>query len=164
MVTDLIYVAKYAIGSQGRKTKGQMTVLNVVAQRKAGLYLLLTAITVLALSGCATRTFYDAPPPMPIPVEPAVDSVLANGVPVRFVWQASRDTDYYEFHIFNRLTSDISQFYRSNLLPASVCGGGLCALTMTFSMPLSDSHAWRVRAVNNAGFTDWSRSIFENTE
>ncbi len=97
---------------------------------------------------------------MPIPVEPAVDTMIASGTPVRFVWRASDTAEHYDFHIFDRTTTDIKKYYRKALKPASVCAATICSLTMTVSMPVDNGHAWRVRAYNSAGNSEWSRTVF----
>lgn len=122
--------------------------------------LLSLAAATLFLGGCASRPYFDAPPLMPEPLEPVVDTVLVNGAPVRFVWRETPNTEFYEFHIFDRTNSDITRYAQAQLKPSSVCGGGICSLTTILSMPIDAGHAWRVRATNNAGFSSWSRSIF----
>ena len=113
-----------------------------------------------ALSGCAGRTYYEQPPTMPVAMEPARDAVLYNGTPVRFVWRAADNAESYDFHIFDRTTSDIQKYSRVALEPESICVDQICSLSMPLNMPVDNGHAWRVRARNSAGYSGWTRLLF----
>lgn len=142
----------------------KMKLVRMIEQSRVSLTLLVLVATTLAMSACTSRIRYEAPPLMPLPVEPITGIALSNAVPTRFVWQAARNTEYYEFHIYDRTTTDIQRYYRTPLRPSSVCGGELCSITITLAMPQDTGHAWRVRAFNNAGFSEWSRTIFSIVE
>lgn len=119
------------------------------------------AIAVWVASGCASKPWYDAPPPMPQPVSPSVSAILGSVDEVEFLWRASEHTEHYDFHIFNAQTSDIDQFMLKGMSVASICQGDLCGITINIgSLPVSERHAWRVRSTNMAGFSGWSRSLF----
>lgn len=113
------------------------------------------------VQGCAWRTYYESPPATPQVLEPVNAAVLGNDVPVRFVWRETADTEHYEFHVFDRTTSDIQRYFKAPLYPSSVCAAGLCSLTLTFDMPVVEGHAWRVRSANSAGKSAWSRTLFK---
>lgn len=115
----------------------------------------------IGVSACTTRVYYENPPLMPVVVEPVAQAVLVNGAPVSFVWRESLNTESYEFHIFDRTNSDIQRYYHSNLMPVTVCAAGLCSITLSLAMPVDKGHAWRVRSYNNAGYSTWSRKIFQ---
>ena len=116
---------------------------------------------VSSVSGCASGPLYDSVPLVPVNVSPAEETEIANNTSVTFVWQASDTAQYYEFHLFNQQTKDINQYFRRNLQAGDVCQGGSCQLTISVSLPEATDHAWRVRAVNNAGFSGWSRTRFD---
>lgn len=115
----------------------------------------------VSVSGCASGTVYDSVPLVPMNVSPSEESEIANNSSVTFVWQASTGAQYYEFHIFNQQTKDINQYYRRNLQASDVCQNGRCELTVSVSLPEATDHAWRVRAVNNVGFSGWTRTRFD---
>ncbi len=120
----------------------------------------LCVIALLAIGGCASEPFYDAAPIVPANVSPVEEADIQKNARTTFIWRASDTALYYEFHIFNQSTKDIQQYYRSNLQASDVCNGGSCQLTMNVDLPVIEDHAWRVRAANNAGFSNWSRTRF----
>lgn len=121
----------------------------------------LCAVLLVTVNACAARTYYEAPPMTPQVLEPADAAVLSNGVPIRFVWRASDTAEHYDFHIFDRTSSDIQRYYRAALRPETICAGGQCSLTLSVDMPADAGHAWRVRAHNSAGNSAWSRRLFQ---
>jgi len=114
----------------------------------------------LLISSCATQPWYDTPPPMPVPVSPEVAAELGPAALVIFTWEATTSTETYDIHIFNAVNSDIDRHMQRGLKPSQVCQDGICSVTMSLSLPASDRHAWRVRSVNVAGFSAWTRNLF----
>lgn len=123
--------------------------------------LLFCILLMVTMQACAIRTYHETPPTMPQAVEPVNAAVFTNGTPVRFVWRATDNTEHYDFHIFDRTTSDIERYYMAALKPESVCAGGLCSVTLNVNMASDTGHAWRVRAYNSAGNSGWTRTIFQ---
>jgi len=122
--------------------------------------MLLAVSPMMVLAGCATGVVYDAPPPAPVNVSPIEQSDMVVNARTTFVWQASANASYYEFHIYNNANSDIEQYARRNLLPDKVCQNGQCSLTLNVALPYKKDHAWRVRAGNNVGLSVWTRTRF----
>lgn len=140
-----------------------MSLLKRLPERKLPALAVLLAVGWIAssVSGCTSERIYDSVPLVPINVSPSEESEIANDSSVTFVWQSSTGAQYYEFHIFNQQTKDINQYYRRNLQAGDVCQNGSCQLTLNVSLPEAADHAWRVRAVNNAGFSGWTRTRFD---
>lgn len=115
---------------------------------------------VFSLSSCASTAWYENPPGMPIVVTPELDSPFLSGQSVTFTWIGSQTAENYDFHLFNAINSDITQYYNRELKPASVCRGESCSITLSVRLPESDKHAWRVRAGNIAGKSSWTRTLF----
>ena len=118
------------------------------------------ALLCVGLGACSLPIAYDEPPPMPLALSPAEEANLIVNAPVRFVWTAVERADHYDFHVFDRETRDISRYYRAELEPGTVCRDGECAVTLSVALPYTHDHAWRVRAGNNAGKSDWTRTRF----
>jgi len=118
------------------------------------------ATVVLALNGCATETLYSTVPTVPVNISPEEESDIVGNSSTTFVWRASENAQYYEFHIFDQVTKDINQHSRGNLRASDVCSDGTCRVTLDVVLPTVQDHAWRVRAANNAGFSGWSRTRF----
>lgn len=114
----------------------------------------------LLIAGCAAGPEYDSPPQTPVNVSPVELSNVVINAQTTFVWQEARNASYYEFHLYNNATSDIEQYMRRNLRANDVCQNGQCSLTLNVALPLKKDHAWRVRAGNNAGLSEWSRTRF----
>ncbi len=112
------------------------------------------------LAGCAGGAVYERPPSIPINLAPAEDANIIANTETTFVWQASADAEYYEFHIFDRSTSDIQKYYMRNLSPGKVCSNGQCSITLNVALPNMKDHAWRVRAGNYVGLSNWTRYRF----
>lgn len=117
-------------------------------------------------SDWSTRNFESVPRPRPLkPVNlsPEVGVDINLGATVEFVWQYDPVVSVYDFHVFNRNTSeDVDYVY--DLLPADVCEADTCSYTTEVTLPVGDNHAWRIRAGNASGKSDWSRSIFNVVE
>ncbi|MGQ7845392.1 hypothetical protein ACUNV4_12995 [Granulosicoccus sp. 3-233] len=149
-----------------------MSTLSVMANRllRAGhgststFMLRTSSIAVLAFLGaCASRPYYDYPPPMPQSLEPVAGAELRAGEPVEFSWRRADDTESYDFHVFNAENSDISRYMKTGLLAADICTADRCSLHLYLSLPDSSRHAWRVRSSNNAGKSAWTRTLFTFT-
>ncbi len=101
------------------------------------------------------------PPATPIPVFPAANADINEGATVTFQWEASTDATTYDFHFFNNREGERGTLpYVLGLDAASVCTDGECAWTTQVELPIASQHAWRVRAVNTAGTSSWSRHTF----
>lgn len=114
----------------------------------------------LMLVGCATTPWYDNPPRTPEPISPAENASLGSIAKVQFTWNATDETESYEFHIFNATNSDIQTYMLKDLRPDKVCQGQICGITLSLSLPESNRHAWRVRSTNIAGASTWTRRVF----
>ncbi|ASJ76258.1 hypothetical protein [Granulosicoccus antarcticus] len=124
---------------------------------------LLTGVAVMAstlLSACASSPWYDNPPPMPGNASPPPGTLVSSKKSVLFVWDATAETESYDFHIFNAENSAIDQYMMVGLNPDEVCSGDTCSINLNVSLPDSDRHAWRVRSSNMAGKSAWTRTIF----
>jgi len=122
-------------------------------------------IAVLAiLAGCATEPYYEAAPITPVNVSPGEDVNIGVNAQMTFVWQSTENTQFYEFHIYNQNSKDTTQYRHDNLREDSVCQEGVCRLTLNVDLPTSKGHAWRVRAGNNAGLSEWNRTRFNMIE
>ena len=116
------------------------------------------------LASCAGSTSYQVRPISPTNLSPAPDVVIVQGTETEFAWKAVSRADSYEFHLFNRNSGDITQYYMQNLKPAQVCAADRCSVVVKVELPVNHSHAWRVRAVNNQGASVWSRWMFDVVE
>lgn len=121
---------------------------------------LLAIVLLLISSACASRPFYDTAPPMPTALSPEQGTVLRAQEPIEFVWTRTAETEAYEFHIFNAQNSDIDRYMKTELEPSTICDDRHCRLHLYLSLPESSRHAWRVRSVNMAGKSAWTRSVF----
>lgn len=117
------------------------------------------AMFLLLLGGCATSPEFETPPRMPQNLLPVHDSDLRNGVEITFSWRSVALAVDYEFHIFDR-SSGASVNQRVRINPDKACVDSICTIVETLDMPILKYHAWRVRAVNPAGQSGWSRSLF----
>ncbi len=104
-----------------------------------------------------------ARPATPVNVSPAVGVDINEGATVEFVWQFDPIVEIYDYHVFDRTTSTQLDFVYG-LLPADVCDGELCRFSAEVTLPIAANHAWRIRAGNASGRSDWSRSIFTMVE
>jgi len=114
----------------------------------------------LVLSACASAPYYDNRPSAPANISPEAAVDIVAGTDTEFVWDAAQRVSYYEFHLFNNTNADIQQYYMRNLEPSQVCAASRCSLRVKVDLPVATRHAWRVRAVNNAGASVWTRTIF----
>lgn len=124
------------------------------------------AINVDGESDWSSRNFEMVPPPRPLkPVNlsPEVGADFNAGATVEFVWQFDPVVSAYDFHVFNRNTSEAVDFVY-DLLPTDVCEADTCSFTAEVTLPIGENHAWRIRAGNASGKSDWSRSIFNVVE
>ncbi len=110
--------------------------------------------------GLCQLTVVCTPPLMPVKVSPPEGTVVTPGTVVIFAWDTTFQAETYDFHIFNAQTSAIDQYMLTGLKPAEICSGDTCSISLKLSLPDSERHAWRVRALNNAGQSAWTRSIF----
>ena len=97
---------------------------------------------------------------MPDAIAPEVGASLVVNAPTRFSWAPAERAAHYDFHVFDRETRDITRYYRTELDAGAICTPEACAVTLPIALPYVDGHAWRVRAGNNAGKSDWTRSTF----
>lgn len=118
------------------------------------------------LSACAiaTELYEPTPPPpvpyMPEPVAPAEGIELSQFDEVVFSWRASQHADRYEFHVFNAINKDTQQYFLRDLRPKDNCINDICSISIKLNLPESERHAWRVRAVNESGASQWTRKLF----
>lgn len=112
------------------------------------------------LFGCATEPYYEAAPITPTNVSPGEDIEIGVNASTTFTWLSTENAQYYEFHIYNQKTKDTVQYLHDQLLGANICQDGRCSLTLNVDLPTVKGHAWRVRAGNNAGLSEWNRTRF----
>ena len=124
------------------------------------IWAVLTTMACAGALGCATPEWHDAPPGMPDAIAPEVGASLVVNAPTRFSWAPAERAAHYDFHVFDRETRDITRYYRTELDAGTICTPEACAVTLPIALPYVDGHAWRVRAGNNAGKSDWTRSTF----
>ena len=116
------------------------------------------------LFSCATEPYYEAAPLTPTNVSPVEDIEISVNASTTFTWLPTENTQYYEFHIYNQKTKDTVQYLHDQLLEANICQEGRCSLTLNVDLPTVEGHAWRVRAGNNAGLSEWNRTRFNMVE
>ena len=102
-------------------------------------------------------------PNKPVNVSPEVNVDVNEGAMVEFVWQFDPAVTGYDFHVFNRNSSQAVDFVY-DLLPDDVCESDSCSYITPVTLPVGDNHAWRVRAGNGSGKSDWSTSFFNVVE
>ena len=123
-------------------------------------------VPTLFLSACAIATELYEPTPlppvpfMPVPVAPAEGIELSQFEEVVFSWQATEHAERYEFHVFNSLTKDTKRYMLIGLKPSETCINDICSVSLRLEMPESTRHAWRVRAINESGASQWTRKLF----
>lgn len=115
----------------------------------------LLALVFLVVGGCGSSEV-----PVPENALPSVGAEIVAGEEVEFVWAPVDDADHYDFHLFNGVTGDIEQYYRSQAAPERICDASACRLVIKVELPESDAHAWRVRAARGDDLSEWSRSLF----
>jgi len=113
----------------------------------------------IGLAGCAESPEFVYLPVVPRVLEPTKDSLLQNGVEITFRWRAVEYTSEYQFHVFDRSTDQLVN-RRVGLYPERVCDQDVCSITEVLDLAIMDGHAWRVRAVNPAGPSPWTRTVF----
>jgi len=111
----------------------------------------------------STVTVLPPLPATPLNTTPLASADVNAGDSITFVWQADALADTYEFHFFERISGTAIDF-EYDLLPSALCSEGACSLTRLINLPVSSNHAWRVRARNAGGVSDWSRSVFNVIE
>jgi len=97
---------------------------------------------------------------MPLAEIPGINAQFMYEESVTFSWTRSDTAEHYDFHLFNATNSDISEYYYPELKPSDVCTVETCSINLTVRLPVSNRHAWRVRAGNVAGKSNWTRTIF----
>ena len=125
------------------------------------IWAVLTTMACAGALGCATPEWHDAPPGMPDAIAPEVGASLVVNAPTRFSWAPAERAAHYDFHVFDRRDAR-----HHALLPHrarcrdDLHARGLRGDAADRRWPYVDGHAWRVRAGNNAGKSDWTRSTF----
>lgn len=137
--------------------KNQMNSISQISIKKS-IWVVLALPAVLV--SCATGPYYEEPPITPTNVSPGDDVNISVNAETTFTWLPTENTEYYEFHIYNQQTKDTTQYRHDNLQDGQVCLEGQCSLTLNVDLPMSKGHAWRVRAGNNAGLSEWNRTRF----
>ena len=122
-------------------------------------HLLIAIFLVGGVTACAHSPEFETAPLMPKNMLPVVDSNLRNGVEITFSWTEVALAVDYEFHVFDRSSGALLN-QRAGINPSIACAESVCTLTETLDLPPMRRHAWRVRAVNPAGQSMWSRSVF----
>ena len=106
------------------------------------------------------------PPPeapiTPVNVTPLVDTKIEAGTTQSFIWQEQVVASAYDFHLFDRVSAELTFVY--DIDPTLAYSAGLCSLDAAIDLPVNDNHAWRVRAKNETGISAWSRSEFDVIE
>jgi hypothetical protein len=138
---------------------------STVTLTRSGRALALAAMTVALLSACATSDPYDVPPSvpvpqMPVPIGPASNADLSKLPNIVFSWEQTEHATNYEFHIYNSLNSDIDRYMVKDLSNEENCHNKVCGIKVRLVLPDSRNHAWRVRAINAAGTSAWTRRVF----
>ena len=112
------------------------------------------------LTGCSSQPYYDSPPLKPENLTPLVGADVVINAQTRFSWTAVETASHYDFHVFDRSNGDIGKYYRQAMYAADICDRDECSIEVSVALPYLDSHAWRVRAGNSAGKSQWTRSLF----
>ncbi len=137
--------------------KKQMNSISRVSIKKS-IWVVPALLAVLV--SCATEPYYEVAPISPTNVSPGDDVNIGVNAETTFTWLPTENTQYYEFHIYNQKTKDTTQYLHDNLQVGQICLEGRCSLTLNVDLPMSKGHAWRVRAGNNAGLSEWNRTRF----
>ena len=111
-------------------------------------------------AGCGLLPERVGPPALPVTVQPAEGAELVANARTRFVWRPVPGADRYDFHVYDRETRDISRYGRDDLRARDVCDDETCSIVLSVSLARMKDHAWRVRATNRAGRSEWSRTRF----
>lgn len=117
-------------------------------------------LIMVLVTGCAFGPEYEVAPFPPVNMSPTEQADVVVNAQTTFVWQTAANATFYQFHIFNNASNDITQHARTNLQSNDVCENGQCRVTLAVALPYKKNHAWRVRAGNNAGFSGWTRTRF----
>ena len=97
-------------------------------------------------------------PAMPVPIAPGRAAAVVRGSLVTFEWTPSADATGYDFHLFDRSDGEIADQVLE-LSAATVCRRETrCSFARTVRLPTGDGHAWRVRALNRHGRSEWTRT------
>ncbi len=121
-------------------------------------------VIVLALQACATDPLNERPLPPPDVLSPETGVDVVVNAPMTYRWTAVPGAMKYEFHLFDRSNGDYSRYYFDELAPGDVCSDGVCELEVAAALPYMSGHAWRVRAGNYAGWSNWTRREFTMVE
>ncbi len=104
-------------------------------------------------------------PAAPVLSTPLAEAVIASGAQTTFSWSASSLASSYEFEIagIGSAPSATDSDLNTVLFPDS-CTALECSFSALVSLPAGYSYAWRVRATNSVGSSEWSAStlyVFE---
>ncbi len=97
-------------------------------------------------------------PDLPENISPAVGAQLFASSDQVFTWTHSASASSYDFHFFDSFSGE--QTYITGLDASSLCDATLCEFSTLVDLPIGNEHAWRVRAINGIGRSEWSRSVF----
>ena len=91
--------------------------------------------------------------------------VVANQIAI-FSWVHDPQVSVYDFHFFNNEPGDERGElpFILDISPRDICANGVCEFSTLVNLPLYTQHAWRVRATNSKGRSNWSRSTFNAVE
>ena len=102
-------------------------------------------------------------PSTPVPIFPARDSQIESPGPLSYQWVPSADAESYDFLIYDRLQGAVT--FRTSIA-ASLCSTSVCDYTPTNApqLSISDNHLWRVAAINTAGKSEYTYTLFDIVE
>ena len=97
-------------------------------------------------------------PRVPVVLAPVGATLRADEV-ATFEWRASVGALGYDFHLFDATSRELVDDVRG-LAPEDVCdASGQCSLALAPALPPAANHAWRVRATNGYGASEWTRTV-----
>jgi len=104
------------------------------------------------------------PPSTPVPatplaiLSPEAGSNVVSDVSMPIVWAHAADATRYELLIDDALSDE--DVLINGLNANELCGESVCTHAIVLALPVANNHALQLRAVNDAGKSDWIRVSF----
>lgn len=138
-----------------------------------GTYFVTLAILDVAgrIAHVTNRLVIEAPPTqekpdVPVPIAPSAGADIIVNQTETFTWVRDPQASSYDFHFFNNQPGDDRGAlpFILDLYAQDICDAQICEFSTTVNLPIYTQHAWRVRAGNAAGKSNWSRRTFNGVE
>jgi len=99
-------------------------------------------------------------PARPVPIGPVSSADLSQLPVIVFSWIRTEHATGYEFHIHNALSEEADNYKVTGLNNDNNCRQNICGVKVRLTLPDSSGHVWRVRALNEAGVSEWASRSF----